>query len=280
MARRRYVIDEQRITLFENEGRGKGAGADYKPWLTVQDVPSTGRSTRILGIHTRRTHHFLSDIERSLFYWLDWEDSVIDIREQFPLDRSTTSQIAQSCNIPHPRFPGASTPMVMTTDILVDARKSGRVVQMAYAVKSGKDLDNARTRDKLEIERIYWKNKQVEWSIVTPAVLPVQLIRNIEWVHSYHRIDDLPGSSYPGFYRDAARRMLALVGASPWLSLRQFCEDIEARLGLRGGEGLMLFRHLLATKAVLCNMETLMLSDQLTMASFRTSFDEHRANQA
>lgn len=100
MARRRYVIDEQRITLFEKEGRGKGAGADYKPWLTVQDVPSTGRSTRLLGIHTGRTHHLLSDIERSLFYRLDWEDSVVDIREQFPLDRSTTALIAQYCNIP------------------------------------------------------------------------------------------------------------------------------------------------------------------------------------
>ena len=152
MTRHRYTIDEQRTALFEKEGRGKGAGADYKPWLTIQDVPSTGRSTRLLGIHTGRIHHLLSDIERRLFYWLDWEDSVADIREQFPLDRSTTSQIAESCNIPHPRFPGVPTPMVMTTDFVVDVWVGGRLVQMAYAVKSGKDLDNPRTR-------ISWKSK-------------------------------------------------------------------------------------------------------------------------
>lgn len=268
MAKRRYVIDEQRIALFEKEGRGKGVGAHYTPWLTVRDVPSTGRSTRLLGIHTRRTHHLLSDIERSLFYRLDWEDTVADIREQFPLDRSTTTRIAESCNIPYPRFPGSSTPLVMTTDFLVDAWCGGKLVKFAYAVKSGKDLDDPRTRDKLEIERIYWNAEGVDWSIVTPTVLPIRLIRNIEWVHSFHRLDDLV-EPHPGFYQDAARRMLAQVGASPWLPLRQFCSDMDARLGLSAGDGLMLFRHLLATKAVLVDMESLTLSDQLKMASFQ-----------
>lgn len=33
----------------------------YKPWLTIQDVASHGRSHRIAGIRTGRVHHFLSD---------------------------------------------------------------------------------------------------------------------------------------------------------------------------------------------------------------------------
>ncbi len=279
MARRRYVIDEQRIALFEKEGRGKGNKNDYKPWLTVQDVPSIGRSTRPMGIHTGRIHHLLSDIERSLFYWLEWEESVADIREQFPLDRSATTLIAQTCNIQPPRFPGMSTPMVMTTDFLVDVWKDGCLAQVAYAVKLGKDLDVPRTREKLEIERIYWGTKAVDWSIVTPAVLPTCLIRNIEWVHSFYRLNDLI-EPHPGFYQDAARRMLAQVMASPWQTLRQFCSDMEARLELIDGDGLMLFRHLLATKSIICDMETLTLSDRLTMASFQmplSSYMEKRA---
>ena len=280
MARRRYTIDEQRIALFEQEGRGRGVGADYKPWLAIQDVPSTGRSTRLRGIHTGRIHHLLSDIERSLFYCLDWEDSVADIREQFPLDRSATSQIAEACNIPHPRFPGVVTPMVMTTDFVVDACAGGKLVQTAYAVKSAKDLDQPRTLEKLEIERHYWERKEIEWSIVTPAVLPTQLIRNIEWVHNFYRLEGLV-EPHPGFYQDAGRRMRAQVSASPWLSLRQFCGDMEVRLGLGSEEGLMLFRHLLATKSVLCDMESVVLSDPLiTMASFRTLPGGRQENRA
>lgn len=32
------------------EGRGQGLGVDYKPWVTIQDVPSLGRVTRLKGI--------------------------------------------------------------------------------------------------------------------------------------------------------------------------------------------------------------------------------------
>lgn len=280
MARRRYTIDETRLALFEQEGRGKGVRADYKPWLTVQDVPSAGRCTRLQGIHTGRIHHLLSDIERSLFYWLDWQDSVFDIREQFPLDRSVTAQIAQDCNIPHPRFPGVVTPMIMTTDFVVDAMVDGRLVQTAYAVKSGDDLNHPRTLEKLEIERLYWEGKGVGWGIVTPSILPMQFIRNIEWVHSFYRLDGLV-EPHTGYHRDVARRMQAQVGVAPWLSLRKFCEDMEVRLGLGGEEGLTLFRHLLATKSVLCDMEAAVLSDPLiTMSSFRGLPGERQENQA
>ncbi len=36
MARRRYSLDKKKIDRFLSEGREKGAGADYKSWLTVQ----------------------------------------------------------------------------------------------------------------------------------------------------------------------------------------------------------------------------------------------------
>lgn len=44
------------------EGRGSGVGPDYKPWLTIQDVSSLGRSTRLKGTKTNRQHEFLSDL--------------------------------------------------------------------------------------------------------------------------------------------------------------------------------------------------------------------------
>lgn len=47
MARRRYAFDEDRIALFHKEGRGTGRGDNYKPWLTVQDLRSSGRVHRV-----------------------------------------------------------------------------------------------------------------------------------------------------------------------------------------------------------------------------------------
>ena len=63
----RYGFDEAKIARFRKEGRGEGFGADYKPWLTARDVPSRGRSHRVLGVTTGRVHHLLSDIERRAF---------------------------------------------------------------------------------------------------------------------------------------------------------------------------------------------------------------------
>jgi hypothetical protein len=36
------------------DGRGQGIGIDYKPWVTIQDVPSLGRATRLKGIKVPR----------------------------------------------------------------------------------------------------------------------------------------------------------------------------------------------------------------------------------
>ena len=89
MAKRKYGITEKKIIKYINEGRGQGLGKDYIPWIKIQHFPSNGRVSRIKSWKTGRVHHFLSDLETKYFYYLEWQDDVIDIREQFPLiDRS------------------------------------------------------------------------------------------------------------------------------------------------------------------------------------------------
>ncbi len=85
MTRSKYDWNEAKFERFVKEGRGRGEGKDYKPWLTTQDVPSSGRRTRGSGWKTNRLHHTLSDHETRYLYLLEWADDVVDIREQFPL---------------------------------------------------------------------------------------------------------------------------------------------------------------------------------------------------
>lgn len=95
---------EERITQLELEGRGKGAGADYKPWIRVSDFSSQGISRRMFSAKTGRHHELLSNGERNLFLLLEFCRDVTDIREQFPLDREETSSIAARLNIKHPVY--------------------------------------------------------------------------------------------------------------------------------------------------------------------------------
>ncbi|MBT3069573.1 TnsA endonuclease N-terminal domain-containing protein [Rhodomicrobium sp. Az07] len=247
MARQRYGFDEDKIERFLKEGRGQGRGRDYLPWLTIRDVPSRGRSHRLQGFTTDRVHHLLSDIECGLFYLADWSDSVTDIREQFPLQRDATQRIAAQLDVAHPCDSATRTPLVMTTDFLLDVVQDRRLKLMARAVKPASDLDKPRTLEKLEIERRYWLEQDVDWGIVTEREIPKVAVRNIAWVHSYGTLSHI-NQPYPGYLDEMAEHVLREISARRSGTLRQSCADIDEGFSLERGTALMLVRHLLARK--------------------------------
>lgn len=106
MSKRKREITKRRTDKLIKEGRGKGIGSEYKPWIFIQDVPSLGRSTRLNGIKCDRKHELLSDMERDYFYIIEYSDDVIDIREQFPLlPLEETILIAKELGIEHLKDP-------------------------------------------------------------------------------------------------------------------------------------------------------------------------------
>ena len=63
-------------------------------WSSIFRAIPTGYSHR-----TKRIHHLLSDLEFAAFLLLDNNPSVTDIREQFPLIRDDTRDIARENNL-------------------------------------------------------------------------------------------------------------------------------------------------------------------------------------
>lgn len=85
MGRGRRFTSYQDYELALSKGVGIGYGENYQPWFRAQDVQSNGNRSVIFGLKTRRKHHFLSSIESDFFYLAEFNDSVVDLREQFPL---------------------------------------------------------------------------------------------------------------------------------------------------------------------------------------------------
>ena len=69
------MTTEKQQDNWIKEGRGQGYLKSYKPWVTVRDF--------------------------------DWNSSVTDIREQYPLPLQATTQIAEQAQITHPRVRNA-----------------------------------------------------------------------------------------------------------------------------------------------------------------------------
>lgn len=254
MAKRRYSFDEDKLARFLKEGRGHGHGKDYRPWITIQDVSSLGRSSRVHGRKTGREHHLLSDIETALFLLLDWSDSVTDIREQFPLDRDETRRIAADMGVRHPADTQSRTDIVMTTDFVVSVRVGDTITQAARSVKPASELGKVRTLEKQEIERRYWHIKGVDWGLVTDLDLPSQRIKNLRWLHEMQSLEHMMASS-PGYWDDRCGRFLACLPQAREMSTKQFFLLLASTQGFATGEALTVLRHLAANKRIAIDLD-------------------------
>lgn len=254
MAKHKYGFDEAKIARFHKEGRGLGVGKEYKPWLTIQDVPSLGRSSRLPGATTGRLHHLLSDIESAAFLLFDWEVTVTDIREQFPLDRDETRSIAAEMGVAHPKDPKSRVDIVMTTDLLVDVTRNGGPQSLARAVKPFAELGERRTLEKLEIERRYWRRRGADWRLITEREYLKQRIQNLRWMGEMRSLAHL-NAPHASYWEDRCSRVLLVLKASRGQAIDTVFGQLEQVHGFASGEALTALRHLLATKQIHMDMD-------------------------
>jgi hypothetical protein len=242
------LLTEAGIARHIAKGYGEGQGPSYKPWLEIRHVPSLGKSSRPQGWKTDRIHHFLSQLELRYFYMLEWSDSVVDIQEQFPLlPHQETGEIAHLLGVKHPRIPKAEAPLVMTTDFVITTKNG----TFARCVKPAKDLESGRTLEKLEIERQYWRQKGIDWKIVTEHEIDVVLAKNVEWVHPKRDLKSLAPLEKGDIETIQDSLLEALATVRP---LGQTCREVDRAIGYETGSSLSVFRHLLANKVWKVNM--------------------------
>ena len=174
----------------QKEGFGRGEGASYTPWLQAHDVPSGGVTTRFPGWKTQRQHLTFSGLEEGAVLFAQRLNRVLDIREQFPLfPLERTLQLAAELGVSHPTHPKARCPVMMTTDILLTEQVRPGVTHLtAIAVKPSEHLEDHRTLEKLQIERMFWEKQGVAWSLVTERELPKDLVKKsrVDQPNAYH----------------------------------------------------------------------------------------------
>jgi hypothetical protein len=234
---------------YLHEGRGQGGGADYKPWITVHDFPSTGMVSRVLGATTGRIHHLMSNLELSLFYLLDWSNDVLDIREQYPLlDLVQVIKIAEDAGIRYPYDPKSGFPYVLTSDFYVETKQGA----MAIAVKPSSELRKLRVREKLEIERRYWAVQGIDWSIMTENEINSTKANNIEWLSQARNLT-LFGLSRAT--EDACCRYFLESYHADCFCPAFLFKAVERTFGLGEGMGLNIYKHLAYWRRIPFNIE-------------------------
>ncbi|MCG8610363.1 MAG: TnsA endonuclease N-terminal domain-containing protein [Pseudomonadales bacterium] len=240
MSKKRYWNSEAKNARWIKEGRGQGIGSEYKPWLTVRDVPSEGRSHRVFGHLTQRTHHLLSDIELATFLLLQWRVSTLDIREQFPLDITITKRLCEETGIRH--SVKNNVLQYMSSDFVVTTKEKDKP-SFAIQTKDSSKFKDARTVEKLEIERRFWLEKKTPWYLVTEREIPPDVFKNIEWLYSLQsqELSLEEESKYFEFYTNQ-------VAQNPHLTVIDLCKRVDTAYSLELGESLFQLRLLLARR--------------------------------
>lgn len=256
MSKRDTNWNTEKLKRFLGEGRGKGEGMFYKPWLTIQEYPTLGRATRIMGATSKRMHNFFSDLQLKYFYLLDWDEQIIDIREHYPLlNYDEIVKDKSDLNIKLFTDKVSGVPFVLTTTFYITLKlPDGGLKMVARSIKSASELEKKSSLEKLEIESRYWASKEVEFAVVTNKQIPAILVKNIEWLHSALILNEY---EYNNFTRqelnELADGLLSRL-ISDTNAVRKITAQYEKDYSLEAGTGVFLIKYLMANRKIEVNM--------------------------
>lgn len=235
------------------EGRGTGRKEKYIPWLKVHEVPSEGLSSRMTGWKVRRMYQFMSNLERDYFFIVQWEDSVVDIREQFPLiPLEETILISEELGIKHPAINNLhGKEIVLTTDFVITINDGIKVRDIARTIKPTSKLSE-RVKEKYELEERYWNKRKIDWGIVTEKEINQQKAKNIRFIYRFYFWDTINGFSKTEVESLKYKFCDYLIKNN--LDVIRTAHEFDLLMGWQQGESIALFKYLLAHKIIKTDM--------------------------
>lgn len=254
MSKFNYDASDAKLQRYIKEGRGQGRGAEYHPWLNVHSIASRGRVSRVSGWKTGRVHHFLSDNETRYFYLCEWSDAVIDIREHYPLmDLYEMTDILDDDLVKKLMDRKTSTPHILTSTFLITIKNDeGQERQFARNIKEARDFEKNSVIERYEVIRRYWHQKCIPWSLVSSSEINAVRAKNIEWLHVARRLSDW-GYSDQQIVGESQLLVELLSGGQG--TIKNVIERFDNQFSGEVGKGLLLFKHLLATKRIKLDMD-------------------------
>lgn len=247
---------EEIIAQRVKDGRGRGEGVAYSPWLFVQEFSSKGTQTRVPGFKVKRTVHTFSYLERALFLNLEFLANFGYFQEQYPMDRAVTLGAAQALGIKHPTYPRSRIPVVMTMDALVGMKDAtGQISMAGWDVKPSSQLLKPRVAEKLSLHKAYCAHIGIPHYLFTEKSISRDVTRNIDWVRmSLPKDGEL--ETVPGIFTWRTDQMLEQVAkAKSTTSISKFCGQYDFVNRLEPGTGLRVFKMLLWGHRLQMNMD-------------------------
>lgn len=218
--------------------------------LKVTTFSSKGRATRIYSYKTKRIHHLQSDNQLKVFLIFEWIDSIKDIKENIEL-KDLEETIYNVENLRLDKFKDKETGQLyqLHTNFLIKILKEREYEEIAISVKSLSELERKTVIEKLEIERRYWKAKNIKFYLITEKEIDNQMVENIRWCREALIDKSIENKT------EIAEKLYYFLQENKEEILLEVLNGFDAEQDLKNGTALFMFRYLIAVKEIYINMK-------------------------
>lgn len=226
---------------------------EYKSAIKVSDFSSKGTVSRVFSKKTGRIHHLLSVLETNVFTLLDFNKNVIDINEHYEL--YDVRELIDDLDIDFNSFKDKNkNDYKISTTFLITLKNNKKV---AISCKNYSELYKNNVQLYLEIQRRYWKRKNIEWWIVTNKDINEIKLKNIKWLNLSK---DMPINI--DIYKEVLDSLDTFQG-----NLKEFIEFTSIIHNYKEEEILATFKNMIIEEIILVNLDK-----ELTLSSLMNNF--------
>jgi hypothetical protein len=225
------------------KGWGQIGVEPYHPFIPVHQLAGYGFSVRLCCPRTGESIHCHSLGEANWARIHLWTKGHKRLFTQVIIPRQASQRIAKELGIKHPNYPDG-TPVVMTTDAVHLCLVDGVQIFTAYSVKLKPHGLKRRKLDLLAIEKRYYEELGIPWSLKFRYDADQTILGNIRFVESFVGASTLIwGSTDWERYEGAI-----YTGVMSGLPLNEACWSAEKALDMPQNSALTLARFFIANR--------------------------------
>ena len=214
------------------QGRGKGFGADYKPFIKAREFNSMGTCSNFVDWKNGRQMQFLSQTELYVYMQLRWlDDDIDDVHEQYPLDIDRLKELVFQAN-QELQASGQSLLKVkydsqhwLTSDLVIYRDKS---ISEVISVKYNKNDLSEKDIETIWIEKKYWNERGIPLTLMDRSDVNLVLVQNLRLVLEYYDLSKVHDKDSLIKHYIATKKLAVDIGTKP-LDMREIKQMIEEK---------------------------------------------------
>ncbi|WP_341939670.1 TnsA endonuclease N-terminal domain-containing protein [Marinimicrobium sp. C2-29] len=224
---------------------------EYRSFVHVSQTNFVGRRHLHMCPRQNRPITLLSDGEYRAYQMLMWRSNATAIYEQFPLDIDETIEISDEFGVTHPNGWNRTSRIryahVMSTDFVVNHldRGTGQTISTAYTFKYHDSIyplelnrSVRRTWQKLDIEKEFWKRRNIEYRVITERDATKCLAYNLDLCRFEYDPDaqtDVLGQFSKSF--------ISTWCENRFMDLRAIIESVSESMGITSKSAITIFKN-------------------------------------